>query len=72
VRVAQFALPAFTTIAPANPFDDFKCFRLSRTGAACTRFVVNTPAALAGSALTMSARSGFATLRIPAYTAEYA
>ena len=41
------------------------------TGAACTRFCVNTAAAEAGVSGTISARSFCFTLRIPAYTAEY-
>ena len=37
-----------------------------RTGAACTRFCVNTPAADAGVSETMRPRSSFLFLRIPA------
>ncbi len=48
VRVAQLAFPALTRMAPASPFDNFRLRRESRTGAACTRFCVNTAAALAG------------------------
>ena len=60
VRVAQLALPALTSTAPHQALRDaFRCLRPSRTGAACTRFCVNTAAALAGSPLTISARSSF-------------
>ncbi len=45
LRVAQFALPAFTRIAATLPLEDCKCLRASRTGAACTTFCVNTAAA---------------------------
>src|SRR5581483_12488644 len=38
VRVAQLALPALTRTAATVPFEDFKCFRARRRGAACTIF----------------------------------
>ena len=70
VRVAQFALPALIRMAPTCPREARRCSFDSRTGEACTRFCVNTPAAAAGTPETMSARSSLACLRIPAYTAE--
>jgi hypothetical protein len=70
VRVAQLALPALTSTARARPPVAARLRRVKRTGAACTRFVVNTPAAAASTSETISARSGLATLRIPAYKAE--
>src|ERR1035438_5461895 len=72
VRVAQLALPALITTAPHRPLDAFRWLRPRRTGAACTRFCVKTAAALAGNPLTISAKSSFATCRIPAYVAAYA
>ncbi len=38
VRVAQFALPAFTRTAVTLPLEDFKCLRASRTGLLAPRF----------------------------------
>jgi putative methionine-R-sulfoxide reductase with GAF domain len=46
--VAQFALPAFTSTARTAPCDFCKCARATFTGAACTRFCVNTAATEAG------------------------
>ena len=48
VRVAQFALPALISTALTRPRDLVKLMRARRTGAACTRFCVNTAAAEAG------------------------
>ena len=48
VRVAQLALPGIDQHRAAKPFESFRCLRQSFTGAACTRFCVNTAAALAG------------------------
>ena len=48
VRVAQLALPALTRIAPACRATCAGGGGESRTGAACTRFCVNTAAAEAG------------------------
>ena len=66
VRVAQLALPALTRMAPTSPRERFRWRRLSFTGAACTRFCVNTAAAVAGRPLTISARSSFSAWRMPA------
>src|SRR6266849_7131225 len=55
--VAQFALPAFTTTARMRPFDARRCSLEMRTGAATTRFCVNTAAAEAGASLERIARS---------------
>src|ERR1700730_14613934 len=55
--VAQLALPAFTTTARILPFDARKCALEMSTGAATTRFCVNTPAAEAGTSLERMARS---------------
>ncbi len=64
--VAQLALPALQTMARAKPPLFFK-FRLERsTGAARTWFCVKTPAAEAGWSETISAKSGFCFLRMPA------
>ncbi len=56
--VAAFALPELNTTAAARPFARWR--REIWTGAACARFVVNTPAAVAGtpSSVARSARSG--------------
>src|SRR5712671_5901710 len=55
--VAQLALPAFTTTARMRPFDARRCSLEMRTGAATTRFCVNTAAAEAGASLERIARS---------------
>src|SRR6267378_450513 len=55
--VAQLALPAFTTTARMRPFDARKCALEISTGAATTRFCVNTPAAEAGTSLERMAKS---------------
>src|SRR5258708_9703730 len=55
--VAQLALPAFTTTARMRPFDARKCALEISTGAATTRFCVNTPAAEAGTSLERIAKS---------------
>src|SRR6266481_3407329 len=55
--VAQLALPAFTTTARMRPFDSFRCFLESVTGAATTRFCVKTAAAEVGTSLERMARS---------------
>src|SRR5947199_1629035 len=49
--VAQLALPAFTTMARIRPLEARKWTLEIRTGAATTRFCVNTPAAEAGTSL---------------------
>ncbi len=59
VRVAQFALPALISTALTSPRDLVRFQRAMRTGAACTRFCVNTAAAEAGASETISARSSF-------------
>src|ERR1700730_13065754 len=55
--VAQLAFPAFTTTARMRPFDARKCSLEISTGAATTRFCVNTPAADAGTSLERIAKS---------------
>src|SRR5258708_8725744 len=55
--VAQLALPAFTTTARIRPFDARKCSLEISTGAATTRFCVNTAAAEAVTSLEITARS---------------
>src|SRR5208282_2793661 len=55
--VQQFALPELTMTARTFPRDSFKWALQTRTGAACTRFVVKMAAVLAGASLMMSARS---------------
>ena len=54
--VQAFAFPEFATMARARP--RATAARLSVTGAATTRFCVNTAAVLAGTSDTTSARSG--------------
>ena len=70
VRVAQLALPAFTSTALTLPLDSARCLRPITTGAACTRFCVKTAAADAGLSETIKARSSRSALRIPAYRVE--
>ena len=74
VRVAQLALPALTRIAPATPPEIRRWRRESFTGAACTRFWVNTAAAEAGAPVAIRPRSSFgwlfSTRRMPAYSDE--
>ena len=53
--VQALALPELVTIACAAP--DWICARLTVTGAATTRLVVNTPAAVAGRSEASRARS---------------
>src|SRR5580700_1981569 len=55
--VAQLALPAFTTTPRIRPFDARRCDLETSTGAATTRFCVNTAAADAGTSLEKIARS---------------
>src|SRR6266404_4008064 len=55
--VAQLALPALTTTARMRPLDSRRFFFERVTGAATTRFCVNTAAAEAGKSLEISARS---------------
>ena len=71
VFVAQFALPALTSIAPHTPFDARMLERASLTGAACILLVVNTAAAAAGTPETIRERSSFSCLRMPAYVVAY-
>ncbi len=66
VRVAQFALPALTRIARTFPPVTRRFLRASSTGAATTRFCVNTAAATASGSDTISATSSLTTVRIPA------
>src|ERR1039458_5758527 len=72
VWVAQLALPALITTAPTSPLDALRWVRPRRTGAACTRFCVRTAAGWSTIPQTISAKSSFATCRIPAYVAAYA
>src|SRR5215475_11424782 len=55
--VAQLALPALTTTARMRPLDSARCFFERTTGAATTRFWVQTAAAEAGGSLERMARS---------------
>src|SRR5215467_6546959 len=55
--VAQLALPALTTTARIRPLDACRFFFESITGAAKTKFCVNTAAAEAGTSLEIRARS---------------
>src|SRR5580700_4114165 len=55
--VAQLALPAFTTTPRIRPFDARRFALETSTGAATTRFCVNTAAADAGTSLEKIARS---------------
>ncbi len=71
LRVAQFAFPALISRARTRPFEECRFLRATTTGAATTRFFVNTAAALAGESETISARSSLMVLRIPAYIVEY-
>ena len=64
--VAQFAFPAFATIARAMPPLVFRDAALMSTGAARTAFCVKTPAAVAGVSETISARSSLRAFRTPA------
>ena len=70
VRVAQLALPALTRIPRMRPRAARTFFRATSTGPATTRFCVNTAPAVARVSETISARSSFMTLRIPAKVAE--
>src|SRR5208283_1873025 len=67
--VAQLALPEFTTIARIRPLPDCTAARPTSTGAATTRFVVNSAAALAPPLASASARSGRPLTLMPAATA---
>ena len=51
---------------PPGPCESFRWRRHSFTGAACTRFCVNTAAAAAGRPETIRARSSFCACRMPA------
>src|SRR5216683_7220543 len=55
--VAQLALPALTTTPRMQPLDSRRFLFERMTGAATTRFCVNTAAAEAGTSLEMRARS---------------
>src|SRR6516162_375924 len=57
VPVAQLALPALTTTARMRPLEASRFFLETLTGAATTRFCVNTAAAHAGTSLEISPRS---------------
>src|SRR5258708_5380744 len=70
LRVAQLALPEFTTTARTRPPVDSSDARPTSTGAATTRFFVNNAAAVAPSAASTSARSGRPLTLMPAATAE--
>ena len=64
--IATLTVEVDRHMAPHNPREIARWRRESFTGAACTRFCVNTAAAFAGMPLTISARSGFSAARIPA------
>ena len=68
--VAQFALPEFTTMARTFPPAVPKCLRPISTGAALTRFFVNTAAAIVPGAASANARSNRPEALMPALTAE--
>src|SRR5689334_11599048 len=55
--VAQLAFPAFTTTARMRPLESCRCFFDRVTGAATTRFCVNTAAAEARTSLEKIAKS---------------
>jgi hypothetical protein len=65
-----FAQPLVATMAEARPPDRLRRRTQTSTGAARNRFTVNTPAAEAGRAETMSEKSGFPLLFIPAHTPD--
>ncbi|OPY91399.1 MAG: hypothetical protein A4E73_02045 [Syntrophaceae bacterium PtaU1.Bin231] len=64
--VAALAMPLLVTIAWATP--DLSFSMLTSTGAALKRFVVNIPAALAGTSEKIKPRSRFPSSLIPAHT----
>src|SRR5450631_891849 len=68
--VAQLAFPEFTTTARMRPPVESNDARPTSTGAATTRFCVNSAAAVAPPAASTSARSGRPLTLIPAATAE--
>src|ERR1035441_7669650 len=68
--VAQLALPEFTTTARTRPPVERNAARPTTTGAATTRFLVNSAAAVAPPAVSTSARSGRPLTLMPAATAE--
>lgn len=57
VPVAQFAFPELAMMPRILCRDRRRCMRETKTGAACTRFAVNTHAALAGTSLTSRPKS---------------
>ena len=70
VRVAQLALPALVRMARATPpvAARFSCDKI--TGAALALFCVYSPSGAAGTSETISDKSSFCALRMPAYKAE--
>jgi hypothetical protein len=68
--VAQLALPELTITARTRPRLAAKDVRPTTTGAATTRFLVNTAAALVPGQASTSARSGRPLAFIPAHAAE--
>ena len=68
--VAQFALPEFTITARTRPRLLVSEARPTSTGAATTRFFVNSAAAVVRRSATISARSGFPLALIAAAIAE--
>ncbi len=67
--VQALALPLLTITARATPPDRVSASRESNTGAACTRFRVNTAAALAGRSETIRPRSRSPLCLMPARAA---
>jgi hypothetical protein len=63
--VQAFAHPLLMTIARVEPCERARCSRDTTTGAACTRFVVKTAAAVAGTSETRSARSSGCPFELP-------
>jgi hypothetical protein len=68
--VAQFALPEFTTTAPICPLLLARAARPTLTGAATTKFFVNSAAALAFGSARIRPRSGLPLALMPAVVAE--
>src|SRR5581483_4323286 len=67
--VAQFAFPEFTITAPTRPLLFASDPRPTSTGAATTRFFVNTAAAVAGVSARINPRSGLPLDLMPAAAA---
>src|SRR6266404_2472835 len=68
--VAQFAFPEFTMTARTRPPVRASAARPTSTGAATTRFFVNSAAATVRASARINARSALPLALIPAVTAE--